>query len=304
VASFLGRMGLVGLELQLELPDHICARSPVTTHLTLRNTKRRMASYSVQISGGKGSVLSRPAYFACVPAGGAQETTVEVMFARRGEQTPGSFRFSSRFPFGFAERRIELPIKDPMVVYPALEPQPAYEALFDSIAGEAAGFQRGRGHDFYRIRPYEPLESSRHVDWRATAHTGALQVREFTREEEPLVVVAFDLAAPEQDAEWFERAVECAAGLIWRLSGQGARVRFLTQEIDVLLPVESDAYGVLKYLALVERRWSAPLLPAPDDEGVYVLFSAAPGRLSDTTWTRARMVSRDTLPAAVEPPAG
>ena len=39
--------------------------------------------------------------------------------------------------------------------------------------------QRGRGHDFYRIRPYETLESARHVDWKATAHTRDLQVREY-----------------------------------------------------------------------------------------------------------------------------
>ena len=49
-----------------------------------------------------------------------------------------------------------------------------------SLRGDIDSWFRGHGHDFYRIRPsYEALEGARHGIWKATAHTGALHVREF-----------------------------------------------------------------------------------------------------------------------------
>ena len=87
------------------------------------------------------------------------------------------------------------------------------------------------------------------MDWKATAHTGDLQVREFAREQDNRVVIYFDL---DTDAEeWFEHAVDCAAFLAFRLAERGAQVRFCTQEFDVSFPDEGDIYTILKYLALV-----------------------------------------------------
>src|SRR5208282_2658667 len=107
--------------------------------------------------------------------------------------------------------------------------QPGFEELLASVSGEMEALQRGRGHDFYRIRPYEALESSRHVDWKATAHTGDLQVREFAQEQDRSVVMYLDLDLPFEAEAWFETAVDCAAFLAFRLAGRGARVRFRTQ---------------------------------------------------------------------------
>ena len=75
------------------------------------------------------------------------------------------------------------------------------------LRGEMQAHYRGRGGEFYRIRPYEPFESARHVDWKATAHTGELQVREFAREQEHLLEIFLDLETPEALHDWFERAV-------------------------------------------------------------------------------------------------
>ena len=88
------------------------------------------------------------------------------------------------------------------------------------------------------------------MDWKATAHTGDLQVREFAREQDHRVVIYFDLDVTDAEA-WFESAVDCAAFLAFRLAERGAQVRFRTQEFDVSLPEEGDIYTILKYLALV-----------------------------------------------------
>ena len=51
------------------------------------------------------------------------------------------------------------------------------------------------------------MRVSRHVDWRATAHTGELQVREYARDQDQAVTIFLDLDT--SDLEWFERAVDC-----------------------------------------------------------------------------------------------
>ena len=55
-----------------------------------------------------------------------------------------------------------------VIVYPSIDPQDGFEELLISLQGEIASFYRGQGSDFYRIRPYEVLESAHHVDWKAT----------------------------------------------------------------------------------------------------------------------------------------
>ena len=60
------------------------------------------------------------------------------------------------------------------------------------ITGEFETFARGRGDDLYLIREYMPEDSARHVDWKATAKSGSLKVREFSREDERKLRLVFD----------------------------------------------------------------------------------------------------------------
>jgi uncharacterized protein (DUF58 family) len=171
-----------------------------------------------------------------------------------------------------------------ILVYPCLDPQPGFEALLASVSGEIEALQRGRGHDFYRIRPYEVLESARHVDWKATAHTGNLQVREFARDQDRSVVMYFDLDVPLELDAWFESAVDCAAFLAFRLAERDTHVRFRTQELDVTLPEEGDIYTILKYLALVSPMRGKPP-GAPDDPSSFqIVFTANPTRMETLGW--------------------
>jgi hypothetical protein len=143
---------------------------------------------------------------------------------------------------------------------------------------------RGRGHDFYRIRPYEAFESAHHVDWKATAHTGALQVREFAREQDHRVVIYFDLDVPFGLEGWFESAVDCAAYLAFQLAERGAHVRFHTQELDVTLPEEGDIYTILKYLALVSPMRGRPPVGPDDPQRFQIVFSANTARMAALGW--------------------
>jgi hypothetical protein len=137
------------------------------------------------------------------------------------------------------------------------------------------------------------------VDWKATAHTGDLQVREYAREQEHSVLIYLDLDIPFGAEDWFESAIECAAFLAYQFSLEGIRVRLKSQEFDVTLPEPGDIYTILKYLALVSpMRGKAP--EGPDDAGSFqIVFTAYPGRMSALGWGKgdgmgARMLGPDT----------
>jgi uncharacterized protein (DUF58 family) len=284
VSGFISRLSLAGLELDFLLPEHICAGRKLLGRVVIRNTKGWMPSFSIHVTASRESGLTTPLYFPVVPGGARVEEPVQLFFARRGSYRQNSFRFSTRFPFGFAERRISVPLLREVLVYPSIDPQAGFDDLLITLQGEIASFYRGQGHDFYRIRPYEVLESARHVDWKATAHTGDLQVREFAREQEQTVAFFLDLDAPPDQAEWFDSMVDCCAFLAWNMSQRGSRVRFCTQEVDWQLPEEADVYTILKYLAIVSAKQGKPLAAANDRNVFQIVFSASPERLVEVGW--------------------
>lgn len=306
ISGFISRLGLAGLELDLVLPEHLSARRKVRAGIRLKNLKRWIPSFSIHLAGAPQSGFDAVLYFPVIPGGAVLEESVELYFARRGAHRERGFQFSTRFPFGFSERRESVTARHDVIVYPSLDPQPGFEALLLSVSGEMEAQQRGRGHDFYRIRPYEAFESARHVDWRATAHTGDLQVREFAREQDHRVLIYLDLDVPPHASAWFEAAVDCCAFLAFRLAERGAHIHLETQEFDLRLPEEGDIYALLKYLALVTpRRGKMPAAPQ-DPASFHIAFSADPARMSSLGWGMgesrgARLLGPDSFEASNEP---
>ena len=287
ISGFLSRLSLAGLKLDFRFPEHVSARRRVPVRMKLENEKTWMPSYSIHVGGAPGSVYSSELYFPMLAGGSTVEETVDVYFARRGPHSENSFVLRSRFPFGFAERHDEVTLPREVLVYPCIDPQPEFEAILRRLEGEMEIQARGHAYDFYRIRPYEHLESARHVDWRATAHTGELQVREFAREQDPLVEIFLDLNVADEHRRWFEQAVDCSAYLGWEVTRRGARLRFRTQNFDITSPAEGDVYTILKYLALVEPKRTRTTLSPGREDSLQVVFSAAPAPPADSGWLDA-----------------
>jgi len=291
VSGFISRLSLAGLELDCVLPEHITARRAVRARIRVGNLKRWMPSFSVHLTGQQAGASIAPLYFPVLPGNTRLEQALEVRFERRGLHQGGSFRLSTAFPFGFLVREAEVTLSTQVLVYPSVEAQAGFEELLAEVRGDLETQARGHGYDFYRIRPYEAFESARHVDWKATAHTGELQVREFAREQERLLEILLDLDAPPECEGWFEKAVECCAFLIWRLSERAARVRFRSQLFDITLPEMGDAYSVLRYLAVVTPVRGRALPPPGAEESSRLVFSARPPeQIREAGWDPARLV--------------
>ncbi|MEZ5400783.1 MAG: DUF58 domain-containing protein [Bryobacteraceae bacterium] len=294
-SNFLSRLSLAGLELDLVFPTHMSARRQVAARMKLKNEKSWMPSYSIHVAGKRGSVSSSAIYFPIIPSSSTAEESVEVHFPRRGVFRENSFELRSQFPFGFTERRVLVTPQREALVYPCLDPHPASEALLGELEGEMLAMTRGRGHDFYRIRPYVHGESARHVDWKATAHTGALQIREFAQEQEPLVEIFLDASVAPDQREWFERAVDCSAYLSWELTQRGARLRFRSQNFDRMIPVEADVYTILKFLALVEPVRIRNVVSPGSDASLAVVLTASPEKARAAGWTGAHFLGPDAF---------
>lgn len=302
VSGFVSRLGLAGLELDLLLPEHISARRRVRAGVRLRNLKSWFPSFSIHLAGVAESGFDSNLYFPVLAGGATVEEPVDVYFARRGSQKERTFQFSTRFPFGFAERREMVTARHEILVYPCLDPQPGFDELLASVNGELEAMRRGRGSDFYRIRPYEALESARHVDWKASAHTGDMQVREFALEQEPSVAIYLDLDVQPEQTAWLEQAIECAAFLVVRLASRGVRVRLRSQEAELNVPETADVYRVLRYLALTEPRSGTASAPDPasgvQTNSYQIVFSARPTAMAALGWgdqTGTRILGPDRL---------
>lgn len=303
VSGFVSKLVLAGLEVDLLLPPHISARRLVRAKVHLKNLKRWMPSFSILLQGAPDSGFEGSLYYPVVAGGAALEEPIDLFFPVRGRHAARTFSLTTRFPFGFAERREMVSMHHDVTVYPCLDPRPEFQELLHAVTGELEAWRRGQGHDFYRIRPYEAMESARHVDWKATAHTNSLQVREFAHSDDRAVLIYLDLDVPRTQEAWFESAVECTAFLAFHLAESGHRVRLRTQDIDLMTPSQGDVYTILGYLALVSPRRGAP--PGdPDSESLLqIVFSADPDRMALLGWGSSSKARGQHAPHIVGPDA-
>ena len=298
VSGLVSRLGLAGLELDLIIPEHVSAGRTIPAKLYVRNVKFWMPSFSIHVVGIEQDappVLQSPVYFPVIPGGATLEETVQIRFSRRGEYRQNHFAFHTRFPFGFLEKTARVVLRREVIVYPSIDGRAGFEELLADLTGEIATHYRGLGRDFYRIRPYEAFESARHVDWKATAHTGDLQVREFAREREQTVELFLDLDVPEGFGDWFESAVDCCAFLSWRLAQKAVGIHFRTQDFDFRLPEEGDVYTILKYLAVAAAKSTKPPEAPADETSFPIVLTASPQRYADVGWAGARVIGPGSL---------
>src|SRR5271157_2614345 len=299
VSGLVSRLCLAALELDFLVPEHIPARRTVPGKLFVRNQKWLMPSFSIRVEGVRDDAspaLKSGVYFPLIAARATVEETVEVRFPARGAYRENSFAFFTSFPFGFLEKSARVTLRREMIVYPSIDPQPGFDDLLAGIAGEIETQYRGLGRDFYRIRPYEALERARHVDWKASAHVGILQVREFAREQEQAVEIFLDRDIPPELDAWFEHAIDCCAFLAWRLSNQGAAINFRSHNFQLRQPEDGDIYSILKYLALVYPQAGIAPEPPLDDTSYKIVFTPAPRKFSEASWAEARVLDPSVLP--------
>ncbi len=199
-------------------------RAPENQWVSLRDWRVRR----VDVIPPQPGIFEGMIYFPYVPPGADLTADLELCFDRRGRYQESSFGVATRFPFAFLTKTRDVPLEREILVYPPIEPPDELFEILPLVRGEWESFVRGRGSDLYRIREYMPEDSARHVDWKATAKSGSLKVREFSREDERKLCIVFDNpAAGIVSGPAYEQAVNLAASLAWHFSEQDAEVSFV-----------------------------------------------------------------------------
>jgi uncharacterized protein (DUF58 family) len=228
-------------------------------------------------------VIEDRVYFPYLPGGHRQSAELNLCFPRRGLYAQRGIGVATRFPFSFLTKTRTIALDREVLVFPSVEATDELFEVLPMITGELETNQRGRGSDLYRIRDYEPEDSARHVDWKATAKSGELKVREYTREDERRVCIIFDNPAPGVlDAPHYERAINLTASIAWHFFQESTELTFAAP----LHHDSSDIYSFLEYLATVSPRSSIDFLTTLPESGQYnIIVTARPrGQIPTVLW--------------------
>ncbi len=333
-----GRASLRDLVVSARYPDHLFAGESAPVLVSLHNRKRLLPSFSILVEArtrvsdaeesGKGARRRRPsrrardlklalAYFVHVSHQATMQQRVEQTFTKRGRFLVTGFELSTGFPFGFfrLRRRLHGARDVELIIYPKLEPAGDELHLLPMNAGQLLSARRGAGHDLYGLRDYQTQDDVRHVDWKATARTRRLTVREFTAEDERRVHLVFDTRqppthpdeanAPSDDFDArFERGVTLAAALAAHFVDERAEVRLtLGHEAGTYGTGREHLYLMLRRLAVVAPSapgyddaigadvWTDNAAATPDANYVILLTAATPGSLPAHLWRRAHVIN-------------
>ena len=300
-----GTFSLKKLDVRMRFPETIFAGQETPILVSVQNRKRLFGSYSVvaEVRGRErersiaaddlerllptkiAAWFSKPplvrrtlGHFVFVPRGETAEQKTNHVFERRGRFTIKDFELSTKFPFGFFRHRRRLPARETeLIVFPRVTP-PGIELDIPPLdSGMLATNKRGLGHDLLALRDYQPNDDLRRVDWKATARSSRLTVREYTAEDDKRVTIVLDRYLPETagqgltlrekiEAEQkgetlplstrFERGVALAASLI---------SHFTEEQAEIGLIIGDDAgepgigrrhmYECFRRLATVEPRF-------------------------------------------------
>lgn len=319
------RAALRDLTVSARFPDHIFAGEPAEVILTVRNAKLLLPSFSVLVE--MRGTFDRPAglkkrqrgrarkitlgYFLYVPHRAAAEQSLEQVFPRRGHVLVNGFEISTRFPFGFFRHRRRLGARDvDIVVYPKPEAVTDELNLLPLHTGQTPSLRRGAGHDLLLLRDYQPRDDLRHIDWKATARSRQLTVREFTAEDERRIIIVLDTRLTDDIDEEnfrirFESGVTQTASLVQHFIDERA-------EVSMVLGMDRGRFGTgpehlyasLRRLALVQPT----LAPGPvshlqemldnatrsqhrvEANYLVVLTTAARGSIPPNIWRRAFVI--------------
>jgi uncharacterized protein (DUF58 family) len=315
------RASLRDLTVSARFPDHIFAGEAAPVIVTLRNTKRVLPSFSILVEArGPKNDDSKArkryakrllAYFSYVPHRAAAEQRVEQLFPTRGHVLIDGFELSTRFPFGFFRRRRRLRARNvDIVVYPKPEVISDELHLLPMYAGRLPSLRRGAGHDLFSLRDYQPQDDLRHIDWKATARSRRLTIREFTSEDERRITIVLDTRVPkgqnEAQAARFEKGVVQTASLLKHFIDERAEIRLvLGDEVGPFGSGIEHLYRCLRRLALIsplsdhEESMATNIEAAVksslsrdviEHDYAILLTAAAPGSIPASVWRTSHVI--------------
>jgi uncharacterized protein (DUF58 family) len=196
---------------------------------------------------------------------------------RRGRITVGPLQLVRTDVLGLAARSVVAAASTTVTVLPTWHlvgvpgSGPDRGALGQHLRMRALGRS---GDEFRSIRDYTPGDDLRRINWRASARSEELKVRENEVAGLKNLTVVLDLDPSRYSTDGFERAVSAATSIVVSAAERGRDVRFLTTAGFEFAPGSAGADGLLEQLAIVQ-----PVEGATPDRALGLLGTRMTGGL-------------------------
>jgi len=232
-------------------PSMVSVGEPARVDIQLTNVGRQASPY-LQLWEPVGNNGGAPMQLARLGPGQAASAAYRVPTARRGLIRTGPLRALRRDVLGLTQRTTTLAGTEEVLIVPHTIALP-----FPSVGSSGRLGQHLRmkswgqtGSEFHSLREYQRGDDIRRINWKASARSTSLIVRETALEGIRRCTVVLDVTASEYVASSFEQAVVAAASITASSAHTGVNTRFVTNDVDLRGP--DVAANTLRWLATVE----------------------------------------------------
>lgn len=337
-----GWLVLRKLDIRIRFPETIYAGEAVPIALEISNRKRLLPAFSIvaEVRGKERETVENadevrdafPHFIAKrllaaphtnltldhishIAPGGKVERQVSHVFAHRGRFKISDFEVSTGFPFGFFRHRRRLAANEAeILIFPRRSSRNEDVEIRSTLGSREALKTRGSGDDLLFLRDYETADDIRRIDWKATARTQRITVREFAAETDARVRIFIGGFEPAEDLPplreriagkatvnpAFEAALSFAATLLSDLESAG--VEFTVSVGDSDLPLagsRSHLFACLSALALAgtpnsfEPSWLEKRMAdtSPNDVIVVLTSVRSGAEAAPATHSRAKTIT-------------
>lgn len=248
---------LRGIRITRRAPKRIYANRPFLMELSATNTKKRFASYSLEVEDQcDGQTVDKRCYFLKLPELKTQQTAYRHTLGKRGLYKFDAFQITTRFPFGlFAKSRTEPSVCE-VLVFPETRSVQLPRAN-GQRQGNTLTQKVGRHGEFFGLREYRDGDDRRSIHWRSSARSETLLVREYEDESQRRISLLIDNALPlghsEKDEQALEDAISHCASLAQAYLERGYALQLIAR--GTLVPFasgEMQTQRILKALALLK----------------------------------------------------
>lgn len=268
-AWLLTRLGLSGLEAgfgldrpQAQVGDRVRATYTVRNRLPVPRLW-------IEVRSGSTLPVPIPGRIVALRPRATRSWSVEVPLTRRGHYRVDPMRLRTGDPFGVFGAEASAGPGATLVVYPAVDPLPAWRLPPARVEGTDSRPERSRQSTpiITGVRPYVTGDAFNRIHWKATARQGELQVKEADLEQTADLWLFLDLDrelhAGAGDEATIETAVRACASVAARVTEGGRSVGLEAAGARrIVIPADRGARQqnkVLHLLAAVGADGSVPV---------------------------------------------
>lgn len=253
ISGFFGKRNLSKIEITVEFPEEIYAKTNFPLKVGLHNTRGFLPAFLIKASLNGGEVL-----FPFVDAGASVFKYIDTSFNERGRVKVEDIRICSVFPFNFFVRCGKAGGSYEKIVFPQARPCELTGILEreKKTRGEKAINKSGYETEILSIRDYVKGDPFKFIHWKASARTGELKTKELSSLSNRPVIIDFE----EVPINNIEDKISCVTYMIVKLFKRnvpvGLRIRgalYKPLNRKSAEMTKAGRNGMLKTLALYQK---------------------------------------------------